>query len=57
MCGAADQLFLRVVAPDPGFYHPDYIDDQIVPGETEKDWQERQERWKVADNPYRYYRW
>jgi len=57
MCGAADQLFLRVAAPDPGFYHPDYIDDQIVPGETEKEWQERQARWMVADNPYRYARW
>jgi len=57
MCGAADQLFLRVAKGDPGFYHADYVDDQVVPGESEAEWQKRQEQWKVADNPYRYYRW
>ena len=56
------QLYLRV-APPGGlsnpyrFYHDDYIDDDIDEAADEKGWQARAERWKIADNPYRYYNW
>ena len=33
------------------------LSDDGSMGTTEKDWQAARERWKVADNPYRYYRW
>jgi beta-galactosidase len=48
---------LRVADNDPDFYHDDYISDDIDEGEDEKVWAARGERWKIADNPYRYYRW
>jgi len=57
MCGSPDRLFVRVVAPDPGFYHPDYISDDLVEGADEAAWAETGKRWRTADNPYRYYRW
>jgi beta-galactosidase len=50
-------LYLRALGEPTGFYHDDYISDDIDEGQDEKAWQERNERWKIADNPYRYYRW
>jgi hypothetical protein len=57
MSGSPEIIYLRVAAPDAGFYHPDYIDDGLDESQDEKGWQARAERWKIADNPYRYYRW
>jgi hypothetical protein len=57
MAGAPDHIFLKVDSPDAGFYHPDYVSDQIDKSEDEAGWRARQERWTIADNPYRYYRW
>jgi beta-galactosidase len=57
-----DELYLRV-APTSGltnpynFYHSDYIEDDVQEGTEEKMWAARREQWKIADNPYRYYRW
>jgi beta-galactosidase len=48
---------LRAADLDPDFYHDDYISDDIDEGESEAIWGARHERWKIADNPYRYYRW
>ncbi|MDQ3812924.1 MAG: hypothetical protein M3347_03125, partial [Armatimonadota bacterium] len=50
-------LYLRALGEATNFYHDDYISDDIDEGEEEKVWQARTERWKIADNPYRYYRW
>ena len=57
IAGSPDLLYLRVAPPDAGFYHPDYMDDGVTEGEIEADWTARAERWKIPDNPYRYYRW
>jgi hypothetical protein len=57
MSGAPNHIFLKVDSPDPGFYHPDYLSDQIDQSLDEAGWKARQERWTIADNPYRYYRW
>lgn len=57
MCGSPWQVYLRVAGTDPGLYHPDYRDDDVSPSEQEADWKARSEQWKVADQPYRYYRW
>jgi beta-galactosidase len=50
-------LYLRALSEPAGFYHDDYISDDIDEAIDEKGWQARAERWKIADNPYRYYRW
>ena len=50
-------LYLRALGAPTGFYHDDYISDDIDETTDEKGWQARTERWKIADNPYRYYRW
>jgi hypothetical protein len=57
MMGDPHYFSLRVADNDPDFYHDDYISDEIDEGEDEKVWAARGERWKIADNPYRYYRW
>lgn len=57
MCGSPEHLGIGVLGTDPGFYHPDYVADGIVRGGDEAAWAAGRERWKVADNPYRYYRW
>ncbi|HEV7300720.1 MAG TPA: hypothetical protein VGN72_15245 [Tepidisphaeraceae bacterium] len=57
MCGAANAIFLRSAAPDAGFYHPDYLSDQVDESTTEEGWKASYERWFIADNPYRYTRW
>jgi beta-galactosidase len=56
---AADpsDLYVRAVGEDPGFYHSDYLSDDVPSGTRESDWQQRHEQRKIADNPYRYYRW
>ena len=57
MCGAANAIFLRSDAADAGFYHPDYLSDQVDASTTEEGWKQSYERWFIADNPYRYTRW
>ena len=39
------------------FGMPLYVSADIEESENESDWQQRSERWKIADDPYRYYRW
>jgi beta-galactosidase len=57
MMGDPHYFSLRAADNDPDFYHDDYISDDIDQGEEEKVWEARGQRWKIADNPYRYYRW
>jgi beta-galactosidase len=57
ICGSPDQLLVRVAERTDAFYHPDYLDFTITEAGSEKEWAERAARQKVADNPYRYYRW
>jgi hypothetical protein len=57
MMGDPHYFSLRPADLDADFYHDDYISDDIDEGEEEKAWAARHERWKIADNPYRYYRW
>jgi|GEM_PF-5989218 len=57
MAGNPQYLYLKVQGEDPGFYHEDYVSDQPSPGTDKSQWKQFNEQWKVADNPYRYYRW
>lgn len=57
MCGSPEQLAIGVLGTDPGFYHDDYVSNGIVRGGGEAEWAAGGNRGKVADNPYRYYRW
>lgn len=57
MCGSPEQLYIAVAGEDPGFYHPDHLDDDVSRDPDEKGWAARAEQWKVADNPCRYCRW
>jgi beta-galactosidase len=50
-------LYLKVKGEDPGFYHDDYVGDEPSPDGDESQWKRFNEQWKVADDPYRYYRW
>ncbi len=58
VCGSPSQIFIRVMGEDPGFYHSDYISDDVpMVGEDKSAWKKQKELWSIADNPYRYYRW
>jgi beta-galactosidase len=58
LAGAAEQYFIRVDGEDAGFYHPDYITDQVtVTDATAPNLSAQEKRWFIADNPYRYTRW
>lgn len=56
IAGSPNQIYVRVKGEDPGFYHPDYLHMEVPEG-GEKEFQAAHEQYKVADNPYRYYRW
>jgi len=56
--GDPDQISLRAAAEPSPFYHPDFRNEDVEPGDTtEAQWQAKRELRKVGDNPYRYYRW
>jgi beta-galactosidase len=58
LCGAREQYFVRVDGPEAGFYHPDYVTDQVTETDaTEEKLRAQERRWMTADNPYRYSRW
>jgi len=57
MAGEPRDLYLKVKGEDPGFYHPDYVSDRPVPDAPAPQYESYMQQWKVADNPYRYYRW
>jgi hypothetical protein len=58
MTGSPDHLSLRSRSTPARFYHDDYISDAVdTAGQTEADWRAWAERWKIADDPYRYFRW
>ncbi len=57
MSANPEYLYLKVKGDDPGLYHEDYIPDLPSPDANEAQRKHFNEMWKVADDPYRYYRW
>jgi beta-galactosidase len=57
MVGDPTVLYMSLQSDDAGFYHWDYISDLPTPDADDAQDAADRERWKIADNPYRYYRW
>ncbi len=57
MAGDPSVLYLTLTGEDPSYYLDDFLDARPTVDGDASDWKQDQLRWKIADDPYRYYRW